>query len=191
MSLDREPGAEALDPGVRGFPTEESQAPGAASTHRILRTLRLRNENLPGVLGEVATAIGAAGGSLGDIRTIQPGLPTCGPRHRRQHHRSVDAGVGPGEDRFALPHHPARCQGRGPPSAPWGQAPGAAEVPSSLGGGPEARLHARCGRSLPTDRRRPRGGRPLHRYQQRGSGGDRWNRDPGAGEHRAGGRGCR
>ncbi|MGB9482927.1 MAG: hypothetical protein WCB86_03420, partial [Candidatus Dormiibacterota bacterium] len=55
--------------GPRAFPTEESQAPGAASTYRIVRTLRLRNENLPGVLGEVATAIGSAGGNLGDIRT--------------------------------------------------------------------------------------------------------------------------
>jgi len=73
VSLDQEGGIEAIDPGARAFPTEKSQAPGEASTHRILRTLRLRNENLPGVLGEVATAIGAAGGSLGDIRTIQRG----------------------------------------------------------------------------------------------------------------------
>ncbi|MGH7612277.1 MAG: NAD-dependent malic enzyme [Candidatus Dormibacteria bacterium] len=39
----------------------------------MVRTLRLRNENLPGVLGEVATAIGAKGGNLGDIRTVQRG----------------------------------------------------------------------------------------------------------------------
>ncbi|HUY58061.1 MAG TPA: NAD(P)-dependent oxidoreductase [Candidatus Micrarchaeaceae archaeon] len=60
-------------PGPGAFPTEESQAPDSAATYRIVRTLRLRNENLPGVLGEVATAIGSAGGNLGDIRTIQRG----------------------------------------------------------------------------------------------------------------------
>ncbi|MGC1185586.1 MAG: ACT domain-containing protein, partial [Candidatus Dormiibacterota bacterium] len=60
--------------GARAFPTEEShQTPGAISTYRIVRTLRLRNENLPGVLGEVTTAIGGAGGNLGDIRTVQRG----------------------------------------------------------------------------------------------------------------------
>lgn len=65
---------EASLPGRPGaFPTEESQDPGAAATYRIVRTLRLRNENLPGVLGEVATAIGGAGGNLGDIRTVQRG----------------------------------------------------------------------------------------------------------------------
>ncbi|MGH7640279.1 MAG: NAD-dependent malic enzyme [Candidatus Dormibacteria bacterium] len=39
----------------------------------MVRTLRLRNENQPGVLGEVATAIGQAGGNLGDIRSVQRG----------------------------------------------------------------------------------------------------------------------
>jgi malate dehydrogenase (oxaloacetate-decarboxylating) len=60
-------------PSHQAFPTEQSQAPDAAPTYRIVRTLRLRNENLPGVLGEVATAIGAAGGNLGDIRSVQRG----------------------------------------------------------------------------------------------------------------------
>ena len=55
------------------FPTEANQVPGGPSAYRIVRTLRLRNENLPGVLGEVATAVGRAGGNLGDIRTIQRG----------------------------------------------------------------------------------------------------------------------
>jgi malate dehydrogenase (oxaloacetate-decarboxylating) len=41
--------------------------------YRIVRTLRLRNENRPGVLGEVATAIGRAGGNLGDIRLVEMG----------------------------------------------------------------------------------------------------------------------
>ncbi len=55
------------------FPTEAGQAPEGAPRYRIVRTLRVRNENLPGVLGEVATAIGGAGGNLGDIRTVQRG----------------------------------------------------------------------------------------------------------------------
>jgi len=67
-----EPQGELRRPSSQAFPTEESQAPGAAS-YRIVRTLRLRNENLPGVLGEVATAIGSAGGNMGDIRTVQRG----------------------------------------------------------------------------------------------------------------------
>ena len=55
------------------FPTEAGQAPKAESSYRIVRTLRLRNDNHPGVLGEVATAIGRAGGNLGDIRTVERG----------------------------------------------------------------------------------------------------------------------
>ncbi|MHB8323468.1 MAG: ACT domain-containing protein [Candidatus Dormibacteria bacterium] len=55
------------------FPTEAGQASAAGSRYRIVRTLRLRNENRPGVLGEVATAIGRAGGNLGDIRTVERG----------------------------------------------------------------------------------------------------------------------
>ncbi|MGA9775634.1 MAG: NAD(P)-dependent oxidoreductase [Candidatus Dormiibacterota bacterium] len=35
--------------------------------------MRLRNQNRPGVLGEVATAIGTAGGNIGDIRTVERG----------------------------------------------------------------------------------------------------------------------
>ncbi len=37
---------------------------------RLLRTLRVRNEHRPGVLGRLASAIGAAGANLGDIRTV-------------------------------------------------------------------------------------------------------------------------
>jgi malate dehydrogenase (oxaloacetate-decarboxylating) len=37
---------------------------------RLLRTLRVRNEHRPGVLGRLATRIGAAGANLGDIRTV-------------------------------------------------------------------------------------------------------------------------
>ncbi len=55
------------------FPTEAGQASSSGSRYRIVRTLRLRNENHPGVLGEVATAIGRAGGNLGDIRTVERG----------------------------------------------------------------------------------------------------------------------
>ncbi|MHB8313277.1 MAG: ACT domain-containing protein [Candidatus Dormibacteria bacterium] len=55
------------------FPTEAGQASAGTSRYRIVRTLRLRNDNRPGVLGEVATAIGRAGGNLGDIRTVERG----------------------------------------------------------------------------------------------------------------------
>ncbi len=60
-------------PGAPAFPAEAGQAPEGIYRYRIERTLRLRNENRPGVLGEVATAIGSAGGNLGDIRTVQRG----------------------------------------------------------------------------------------------------------------------
>jgi malate dehydrogenase (oxaloacetate-decarboxylating) len=43
---------------------------------RLLRTLRVRNEHRPGVLGRLASAIGAAGANLGDIRTVW-----LGPEH--------------------------------------------------------------------------------------------------------------
>ena len=55
------------------FPTEAGQAPAGVSPYRIQRTLRLRNQNRPGVLGEVATAIGSVGGNIGDIRTVERG----------------------------------------------------------------------------------------------------------------------
>jgi malate dehydrogenase (oxaloacetate-decarboxylating) len=42
----------------------------------LLRTLRCRNANRPGVFGRLATAIGAAGANLGDIRTVW-----VGPEH--------------------------------------------------------------------------------------------------------------
>lgn len=69
-ALEPVPGPE---PRNRAFPAEASGDLGGASAYRIVRTLRLRNENLPGVLGEVATAIGSMGGNLGDIRTVQRG----------------------------------------------------------------------------------------------------------------------
>jgi malate dehydrogenase (oxaloacetate-decarboxylating) len=43
---------------------------------RLLRTLRVRNEHRPGVLGRLASAIGAAGANIGDIRTLW-----VGPEH--------------------------------------------------------------------------------------------------------------
>src|SRR4030095_13762052 len=39
----------------------------------LLRTLRCRNAHRPGVLGRLATAIGAAGANIGDIRTVWVG----------------------------------------------------------------------------------------------------------------------
>ena len=42
----------------------------------LLRTLRCRNANRPGVFGRLATAVGAAGANLGDIRTVW-----VGPEH--------------------------------------------------------------------------------------------------------------
>lgn len=42
----------------------------------LLRTLRCRNDHRPGVFGRLATAVGAAGGNLGDIRTVW-----VGPEH--------------------------------------------------------------------------------------------------------------
>ncbi|MDA8331947.1 MAG: ACT domain-containing protein [Candidatus Dormibacteraeota bacterium] len=59
--------------GHSAFPTEAGQPSAAESSYRIVRTLRVRNDNRPGVLGEVATAIGRAGGNLGDIRTVERG----------------------------------------------------------------------------------------------------------------------
>lgn len=40
---------------------------------RMLRTLRCRNDHRPGVLGKLATAIGATGSNIGDIRTVWVG----------------------------------------------------------------------------------------------------------------------
>ncbi len=42
----------------------------------LLRTLRVRNEHRPGVLGRLASAIGSAGANIGDIRTVW-----VGPEH--------------------------------------------------------------------------------------------------------------
>src|SRR4030042_1739890 len=41
--------------------------------YHLMRTLRLKNDNVPGVLGKVATAIGGAGGNIGNIRTVSLG----------------------------------------------------------------------------------------------------------------------
>jgi malate dehydrogenase (oxaloacetate-decarboxylating) len=40
---------------------------------RLLRTLRVRNQHRPGVLGRLASAIGDAGANIGDIRTLWVG----------------------------------------------------------------------------------------------------------------------
>lgn len=42
----------------------------------LLRTLRCRNDNRPGVLGRLATAIGSSGANIGEIRTVW-----VGPEH--------------------------------------------------------------------------------------------------------------
>ncbi|HVH06287.1 MAG TPA: ACT domain-containing protein, partial [Myxococcota bacterium] len=39
----------------------------------LLRTLRCRNTNRPGILGRLATAIGSSGANIGDIRTVWSG----------------------------------------------------------------------------------------------------------------------
>jgi malate dehydrogenase (oxaloacetate-decarboxylating) len=41
--------------------------------NKIIRTLRVKNENSPGVLGRLATTIGDTGGLFGDIKTISVG----------------------------------------------------------------------------------------------------------------------
>ena len=43
---------------------------------RLLRTLRCRNSHRPGVLGRLASAVGAGGANIGDIRTVW-----AGPEH--------------------------------------------------------------------------------------------------------------
>ena len=40
---------------------------------RLLRTLRCRNDHMPGVLGRLASSIGGAGANIGDIRTVWVG----------------------------------------------------------------------------------------------------------------------
>jgi len=41
--------------------------------YQLMRTLRCKNDNLPGVLGKLATAVGAAGGNIGNIKTVSLG----------------------------------------------------------------------------------------------------------------------
>ena len=41
--------------------------------YQLMRTLRFKNDNLPGVLGKLATAVGNAGGNIGNIRTVSLG----------------------------------------------------------------------------------------------------------------------
>jgi len=43
---------------------------------KVQRTLRCRNEQRPGVLGGLLTAIGAVGGSIGEIRNVRTGART-------------------------------------------------------------------------------------------------------------------
>jgi malate dehydrogenase (oxaloacetate-decarboxylating) len=43
---------------------------------KVQRTLRCRNEQRPGVLGGLLTAIGSVGGSIGEIRTVRSGART-------------------------------------------------------------------------------------------------------------------
>jgi malate dehydrogenase (oxaloacetate-decarboxylating) len=44
-----------------------------SANYQLMRTLRCRNANVPGVLGRLATALGAAGANIGSIRTISLG----------------------------------------------------------------------------------------------------------------------
>lgn len=41
--------------------------------YQLMRTLRVKNDNFPGVLGKLATAIGNADGNIGNIRTVSMG----------------------------------------------------------------------------------------------------------------------
>jgi malate dehydrogenase (oxaloacetate-decarboxylating) len=41
--------------------------------YKLIRTLRCKDVNLPGVLGRLATAVGDAGGNIGNVRTIHLG----------------------------------------------------------------------------------------------------------------------
>jgi malate dehydrogenase (oxaloacetate-decarboxylating) len=41
--------------------------------NKVIRTLRVKNENVPGVLGRLATTIGDQGGLFGDIKTVSVG----------------------------------------------------------------------------------------------------------------------
>ena len=70
-------------PAVRSdFPSEAAQPATGGAAYGLVRSLRLRNMNQPGVLGEVASAIGRVGGNIGEIHSVQRG----------QHHvvRDVD-----------------------------------------------------------------------------------------------------
>ena len=40
------------------------------TNYGLIRTVQVRNENIPGVLGALATAIGGAGANIGNIRTV-------------------------------------------------------------------------------------------------------------------------
>src|SRR5512139_515042 len=42
--------------------------------HKIIRTLRVRNEHVPGTLGRLLVLIGDQGGDVGSIRLIQDSL---------------------------------------------------------------------------------------------------------------------
>ena len=72
----------APPPAPTDFPSEAAQPATGGAAYGLVRSLRLRNMNQPGVLGEVASAIGRVGGNIGEIRSVQRG----------QHHvvRDVD-----------------------------------------------------------------------------------------------------
>jgi len=40
---------------------------------KIVRTLRVKNANVPGTLGKLATNIGKVGGDIGNIATVHMG----------------------------------------------------------------------------------------------------------------------
>ncbi len=91
-------------------------------------TLRVRIDHRPGMLGRVATAIGQAGGTIGDIELVELRPPAHAARHdRRRGRRGARArdrrggarGRGRRGRRLDRPHdgHPRRRQARGRPRA--------------------------------------------------------------------------
>ena len=45
-----------------------------AGQYRLIRTIRLRNENVPGVLGSWASKIGDLDANIGNVETVQIGM---------------------------------------------------------------------------------------------------------------------
>ena len=52
----------------------EGREATAVGRYRLIRTIRLRNENVPGVLGSWASAIGDLDANIGNVATVQVGL---------------------------------------------------------------------------------------------------------------------